>query len=174
MLRYFLTGSAKPNEVSTVKQSLGGFVSGVPVGNDTMNNIFENSYTKDNNRNYKMIVLKNDGGSSVTLLSFALSTTSTEYQYRLSLVEPGTDDCNRKFFESIPDKNSSPFYADFTQNPSNVVIAAGGILGIWLERRKIDEDEVIVVEGNCNCIELLNNFEVFEEKTENFSLIINY
>ena len=175
MLQIFLSGSLTPNTVSIPTQSLGGYISSSLVENETLNNIFDDIQKRNNEKQYRLVVLKNSGNSTIVISNLLVQSSSQSYSYRISPVTSILDECGRVMFEKIPSENSKPMYSSFQTSFTNISMTAGSYLGLWIERSKtVITPTPVTVNGNCDCVTLLEDFEKQETLEESFSINITY
>lgn len=160
-LRY--SGASKADGIQkSPNLSLGGFVSGTIVPNDSLGNILsEVSLLNQQNltRETKMIILKNTSGSSKTGISILPTfTASDNYDYKIGFASPkaGSTSC----FESIASSKDLPYNSTFVTLvsgtliiPPTATLSDGQMFGIWIQRQlkkpdAVDCDSVTPMEPN--------------------------
>lgn len=134
----FDNGRAQPD----ASLSLGGFISGSPIANSSIANIFPDitsNLVAKNLPDVRLIVLTNTTGVDVGGVTI-YTNRGTYATLKIAAVAPAIDSCSRKVFEKILSGNSLPFQASLaTHEGSGSAIAVGTILagasiGIWIER----------------------------------------
>lgn len=143
-MKILYTGVATPNSIqSDPLQSLGGFVSSNMIPNGSLNNIFppiSRGHIKKAFSDVRMIVFKNDTGSSITNVKI-YSERGTYSSYKLAVVIPGLNaKYNADEFEKIESGNALPYQAVLAEAEgigdaiTVSTLAAGASVGIWIER----------------------------------------
>lgn len=140
MIKFFLTGAPSPDAFqNTPRVSLGGYVSSAEVANGALDSLFGSisEWSKINKASdYCMIVLKNDGGNKVNFNIRVITPTTSLTKISLAVVSPSHDGDKNIIFEKVQDKNTAPYYADFSDD-SGVTIPVfkkGDVYGVWLKR----------------------------------------
>ena len=137
-----------PNRPS---DSIGGYISELPIKNDEFGNIFGeiSIYGASSGKTeYRALVLVNDSDTLATDVSLYMSTTG-DLNFGDLLIAPvamNQDSEGRMVMERIADIYSKPFVGEFQETDENNKlnigdIAANNAVGIWICRR-INEDNV--------------------------------
>ncbi len=120
----FYTGAISPDTPSNAFQSLGGFVSNTQIPNNIINNLFSTitkSALQSNQKETKMIVLKNTLTTPVTGLKIWTVVTSTLFTLKIAAVSPAFDSsCNKYYFEQIQSTEESPYQAVLESHETEV------------------------------------------------------
>jgi len=126
-------------------KSLGGFISISPVPNDVARNLFGALSLFGQAKKFretKIIALKNETGSilSGASLYYENASTSPFFDIEMAVVIPALDECERLFFEKIPNMRALPLNATFINN-LNLIGAISlpdiedkGYVGIWIKK----------------------------------------
>lgn len=177
MIRLYYSGSGKAYETQeNATKSLGGFISNSLIPNGTQNSIFSNLFaSKDNRKETKLIVLKNEGVSISTPIKIWIDHTQLVYsEILISGVLPFSDECSNFKFENIPSSDSIPTYAEFekfdsTDNFLEVEsFSNNSYIGLWLHR-KVLSSKLSDLENLISCDSLIEENVDLSQFLENFS-----
>lgn len=140
---FYLTGAQSPNAFQNAPhKSLGGYISAAQVKNGSVDELFGgiSEFLKLNkNSEYAMIAIKNSGSNKTGFNIKVINATDSLSIASIALVLPSKDGTGEQIFESIPDKSTSPYYAEFA-DASGVDIPLfknGDVYGIWIKRELI-------------------------------------
>jgi hypothetical protein len=155
----FYTGADAANAPQiNAEKSLGGFVSGSPIPNGKLNNLFSSiskSAVLGNKTEIRMIALKNLTGSTVSNLSIYTNTVGKSAKLQLAAVAPMLDSSNNPLFEQLYDNDSLPFQAtlNYHEGAENAILidtfAANQVIGIWM-LREINTDAFPELQNTSN------------------------
>lgn len=178
MIFYYTGASAYNTPQPIAKLSLGGFLSSSKIQNDVLDNIFsDNSILAVQNlkREAILIAIKNPDSHTAegVVISFNVADwTKLTSEYSIAFVDSKTDDCGNIVFDSINDSQSLPFVdLDIMSAVNNQFslgdIAAGGVLGIWLVKKILNNANTQPIK----CEQLYANFlgSIYIDPTTNIT-----
>lgn len=141
------TGAINYNQPSTPDRSHGGNVSSTQVLNGQLSNLFSlitKTQVLNNQKEVKLIVLKNTTSTPVTGLKFwtEIATGLSKFKLKLGLVSPSFDStCNKYYFEQLLNSFNLPFQANFTEHEGisnqmliGLTLQPNQMIGIWILR----------------------------------------
>lgn len=176
------TGASSNNAPQiNAEKSLGGYVSGTPIPNGRLANIFPTISKSDvieGKSLIRMIVLKNTTGASVNVTINSVVTNS-HIKLKIAAVAPAIDSNNNPVFESVYDGHSLPYQATLeyheANDPINVgAVANNAVVGIWI-LREIDKSKFPEFNPELTGDELIAAIEASQNvNEETVSLQINY
>lgn len=154
MLVLYLSGGKEPNTVQLVpRNSLGGYRSITTVNSDLFSDIGRTEVI-ENPEEYRLIVLKNESDlPALNIKLYSTVGTGSQHYFKMSVVEPSKDNCNRNIWERVKNPYSKPYYSDFYQNEDPIDAIQFDLqpqeeIGIWIER-VIEVTDFSSITGRC-------------------------
>jgi hypothetical protein len=169
-MRLYYTGSTTfEGKQSNPLLSLGGYISSSQVESFADGSVFSSigqTELQEGSSEIRLLALKNETDAQQTVTLYYENQPNSLVYYRMSLVAPAVDDCNRYYFEKIDSIKGLPTVGDFTDNRDvdNALtfnIGVGAYIGIWIQRI------VLATKGSkyLSCESLFSRFESVDTDT---------
>lgn len=150
MLKLYYTTTKGQDEIQArFNKSLGGYKSSSLVKNDEFDNFFGeiSNYTisQNNESNYIGLILKNEGAAKTGILFHFTHPVNCYSRLSIAATDLSADIDGVQYMENIPNINSSPVYAMFSEaeGVDNTVslgdLAPNEMIGIWFKREILVE-----------------------------------
>ncbi len=184
MVLYYSGAEKDKGEQRDMNKSLGGFISSSPIPNDSLDSLFSNISNFSIKRNiteYFLIVLKNELKETVENLSIYLDFhEDSAIEMEISVVKPTLQKCNKIYcFESINNRESSPYYVDFVKaNGEDNAKLLGNLnpdeyLGFWF-KKQLNLNNLLEKEIDYCKLNPLTSKEIIVGKKETFSVVLKW